>query len=45
MMINADDYRVSLLVVFHTLRVSMSIDITTGDTIIPCEIEYHYKLS
>ena len=39
-----DDYRVSLLAVFHTLRVSMSIDITSGDTIIPSEIEYHYKL-
>ena len=39
-----DDYRVGLLAVFHTLRISMSIDITTGDSIIPREIEYHYKL-
>jgi predicted nucleotidyltransferase component of viral defense system len=39
-----DDYRVSLLAMLFTLRVSMSIDITTGDAIIPREIEYHYKL-
>jgi len=39
-----DDYRVSLLATFHTLRVSMSVDITTGDSIIPREVEYRYKL-
>ena len=39
-----DDYRIGLLAVFQTLRVNMSIDITTGDAIIPREIEYHYKL-
>ncbi|MCL2604544.1 MAG: nucleotidyl transferase AbiEii/AbiGii toxin family protein [Defluviitaleaceae bacterium] len=39
-----DDYRVSLRAVFHTVRVNMKIDITTGDTIIPVEIEYHYRL-
>jgi predicted nucleotidyltransferase component of viral defense system len=39
-----DDFRVSLLAAFHTVRVSMKIDLTTGDAIIPREIEYQYKL-
>ena len=39
-----DDYRVSLRAVFHTVRVSIKIDVTTGDSIIPREIEYQYKL-
>jgi predicted nucleotidyltransferase component of viral defense system len=39
-----DDFRVSLIATFHTVRVNMKIDITTGDSIIPHEIEYHYKL-
>ena len=39
-----DDFRVSLRAVFHTVRVNMKIDITTGDAIIPREIEYPYKL-
>ena len=39
-----DDFRVSLRAVFHTIRVNMKLDITTGDTIVPHEIEYHYKL-
>ena len=39
-----DDYRVSLCAVFNTVRVNMKIDITTGDAIIPGEIEYSYKL-
>ena len=39
-----DDFRVSLLARLFTLRVNMSVDITTGDAIIPREIEYHYKL-
>ena len=39
-----DDFRVSLLARLFTLRVNMSIDITTGDAIIPREIEYQYKL-
>ncbi len=39
-----DDFRVSLRVSFYTVRVDMKIDITTGDTIIPHEIEYNYRL-
>ena len=39
-----DDYRVSLCATLHTVRVIMKIDITTGDSIIPREIEYQYKL-
>jgi predicted nucleotidyltransferase component of viral defense system len=39
-----DDFRVSLLAKLFTLCVNMSVDITTGDAIIPREIEYHYKL-
>ena len=39
-----DDYRVNLSATFLTVNVSMNIDITTGDSIIPLEIEYNYKL-
>jgi predicted nucleotidyltransferase component of viral defense system len=39
-----DDYRVSISAAFLSITVSMSIDITTGDSIIPREIEYNYKL-
>ena len=39
-----DDFRISLSASFHKMKVSMKLDITTGDSIIPCEIEYHYKL-
>jgi len=39
-----DDYRVSLIAIFQTLRVNLSVDITTGDAIIPHEIEYNYKM-
>jgi predicted nucleotidyltransferase component of viral defense system len=39
-----DDFRVSLRASFHTVRVNMKIDITTGDAIIPREIEYPYRL-
>jgi len=39
-----DDYRVSLQAQFFSIRVTMKIDITTGDIIIPEEIEYSYKL-
>ena len=34
----------SLRAVFYTVRVNMKIDITAGDTIIPREIEYQYRL-
>jgi predicted nucleotidyltransferase component of viral defense system len=39
-----DDFRVSLRAAFQTVRVNMKIDVTTGDAIIPCEVEYHYRL-
>ena len=39
-----DDFRVSLSASFFTINVNMSIDITTGDAIIPREIEYNYKM-
>ena len=39
-----DDYRISLRASFCTIRVNMKVDVTTGDTIIPREIEYSYKL-
>ena len=39
-----DDYRVSLIAIFQTLRVDLAIDITAGDSIIPHEIEYDYKM-
>ena len=39
-----DDYRISLRATFLTIKVNMKIDITTGDSIIPHEIEYPYKL-
>ena len=38
-----DDFRVGILATFHTVQVDMKIDITTGDSIIPREIEYQYK--
>ena len=39
-----DDFRVSIRASFYSIRADMKIDITTGDAIIPREIEYHYKL-
>ncbi len=39
-----DDFRVSLLAEFFNIRVTMKIDITTGDIIIPKEVEYSFKL-
>jgi predicted nucleotidyltransferase component of viral defense system len=39
-----DDFRVSAEVKFFTIIVHMKIDITTGDIIIPSEIEYPFKL-
>ena len=39
-----DDFRISIRSVFHTIQVEMKIDMTTGDVIIPHEIEYPYKL-
>lgn len=39
-----DDFRVSVEGYFFSIKVNMKIDITTGDLIIPKEIEYSYKL-
>jgi predicted nucleotidyltransferase component of viral defense system len=39
-----DDFRVGLRACLFTVQVNMKIDITTGDTIVPREIEYPYKL-
>jgi predicted nucleotidyltransferase component of viral defense system len=39
-----DDFRVSLHAAFHTILVNIKIDITTGDAVIPHEIEYPYRL-
>ncbi|MCL2367313.1 MAG: nucleotidyl transferase AbiEii/AbiGii toxin family protein [Oscillospiraceae bacterium] len=39
-----DDFRISLKASFHTIFVRMKLDITTGDRMIPGEIEYSYKL-
>lgn len=39
-----DDFRVSVEAQFFTIRVNMKIDITTGDEIIPREVEYSFKL-
>nr|WP_252187758.1 nucleotidyl transferase AbiEii/AbiGii toxin family protein [Anaeromonas frigoriresistens] len=39
-----DDFRVSIEAHFFTIRVNMKIDITTGDLIIPKEVEYSFKL-
>ena len=39
-----DDFRISLRAVFHTIRANMKLDVTTGDIIVPREIEYDYKL-
>ena len=39
-----DDFRVSIRALLYTVRVDMKIDFTTGDIIIPREIEYPYRL-
>ncbi len=39
-----EDFRVSVEAQFFTIRVNMKIDITTGDIIIPSEVEYSFKL-
>ena len=39
-----DDFRIMLKASFHTIRVDMKLDITVGDSIIPREINYQYKL-
>lgn len=39
-----DDFRIGIEAAFFTMRVNMKLDITTGDIIIPREIEYSFKL-
>lgn len=39
-----EDFRVSLEAKFFTIKVNMKIDITTGDIIIPREVDYSFKL-
>lgn len=39
-----DDYRVSVEAQFFTIKVNLKIDITTGDQIIPREIDYSFQL-
>lgn len=39
-----DDFRIGIEAAFFTMRVNMKLDITTGDVIIPHEIEYSFKL-
>jgi predicted nucleotidyltransferase component of viral defense system len=39
-----DDFRINLQGTVQKIRVNMKVDITTGDVIIPREIEYPYKL-
>jgi len=39
-----DDFRISLKARFKTISVFLKFDVTVGDTIIPSEIEYRYKL-
>jgi predicted nucleotidyltransferase component of viral defense system len=39
-----DDFRASIEAKFFTIKVNVKIDITTGDVIIPSEVDYSYKL-
>ncbi len=39
-----NDFRVSLEANFFTIKVNLKIDITTGDAIVPGEVDYAYKL-
>jgi predicted nucleotidyltransferase component of viral defense system len=39
-----NSFRVGILAKFHTIKMKIKIDMTTGDVIIPGEIEYRYKL-
>jgi len=39
-----DDYRVSIETQLFTIKVNIKIDITTGDMVIPREVEYSFKL-
>lgn len=39
-----DDFRVGIVATFFTMKVNMKLDITTGDVIIPREVDYSFKL-
>lgn len=39
-----ENFRIVLLAVFSTVRVRLKLDITTGDIVLPNEIDYSYKL-
>jgi len=39
-----EDFRFGILATFFTMRVDLKLDITTGDVIIPQEVDYSFKL-
>ncbi|MDD3152960.1 MAG: nucleotidyl transferase AbiEii/AbiGii toxin family protein [Bacteroidales bacterium] len=39
-----NDFRIGLTAAFFTMKIKLKLDITTGDSIIPSEIDYSYKL-
>lgn len=39
-----EDFRVGIIAKFFTMKVNMKLDITTGDVIIPREVDYSFKL-
>lgn len=39
-----EDFRVGIVATFFTMKVNMKLDITTGDVIIPREVDYSFKL-
>jgi len=39
-----DDFRVSIIAQFFTIKVTLKLDITTGDVIIPSDMDYSFKM-
>jgi len=39
-----EDFRVGIVATFFTIKVNLKLDITTGDVIIPREVDYSFKL-
>ena len=39
-----EDFRIGIMATFFTMRVDLKLDITTGDVIIPHEVDYSFKL-
>jgi predicted nucleotidyltransferase component of viral defense system len=39
-----EDFRLGIVATFFTIRADLKLDITTGDVIIPREVDYSYKL-